>query len=148
LFGICSALFYWLSLLMNENFDQILAGIPEKRSRSRLEPYAVLIHELLHRRRTYREISCILLDQFQMRASISTIHDYVHRWTIRAGKARKSNVLGPDHTARRNPTDMAGKMQLDATGGPGGRCRGPETHSGSQIAATSCNRDESQDIPL
>jgi hypothetical protein len=101
---------------MDENYAQILAGLPEKRSRSHLEPYGVLIKELLRRRRTYREIGRILLDKFQIRASISTIHDFVRRQRVPVGKARKDKAPRPNRTRRGNPADMGRKMQMDATG--------------------------------
>lgn len=76
---------------MDPNLDQILANLPEKRSRSRLEPHGALIKELLRRNRTYREIASVLLERFQLHASISTIHDFVRRWsapTRKPGRAR------------------------------------------------------------
>src|SRR5438034_4267297 len=63
--------------IMDDNFQDILDSLPEKPARSRLEPYGRLIEELLHRGRTYREIAGILAEKCQLRASISTIHDFV-----------------------------------------------------------------------
>ena len=73
---------------MDPDFDRILDSLPEKRSRSRLEPYGVLIKELLRRHRTYREIASVLLDRFQIHASISTIHDFVRRWSALDKRSR------------------------------------------------------------
>src|SRR5262249_29518357 len=60
-----------------DNFEEILNSLPEKPARSRLEPYAGLINELLRRSRTYREIARILAEKCQIQVSISTIHDFV-----------------------------------------------------------------------
>jgi hypothetical protein len=76
--------------LMNDLFDGILDGFPEKRSRSRLEPYGKLIHELLRRGRTYREVASILFERCNLHASISTIHDFVRRPAATARKTRKA----------------------------------------------------------
>ena len=73
-------------------FQDILDSVPEKRSRSRLEPYGRLIHGLLRRSRSYREIARILRERFHLHASISTIHDFVR---IRAGQARKARKRNP-----------------------------------------------------
>ena len=62
---------------MDDNFQDILDSLPEKSSRSRLEPYGRLIEELLRRGRPYREIARILAEKCQLQVSISTIHDFV-----------------------------------------------------------------------
>src|SRR5262245_20406241 len=62
-----------------DNFEEILNSLPEKPARSRLEPYAELINELLRRSRTYRVIVRILDEKCQIQVSISTIHDFVRR---------------------------------------------------------------------
>jgi hypothetical protein len=62
---------------MDDNFQDIIDSLPEKRSRSRLEPYGKLIDELLRRGWTYRGIAGILAKKFQLKVSISTIHDFV-----------------------------------------------------------------------
>ena len=95
---------------MDPNFDRILDSLPEKRSRSRLEPYAVLIRELLRRHRTYREIASVLLDRFQLHASISTIHDFVKLWTVPAKKAGRTGIESAQQKVRKNPTNISAKM--------------------------------------
>ena len=45
---------------MDDNFQDIVDNLPEKPSRSRLEPHGRLVEELLRRGRTYREIAGIL----------------------------------------------------------------------------------------
>ena len=95
---------------MDQNFNRILDSLPQKRSRSRLEPYAVLIRELLRRHRTYREIASVLLDRFQLHASISTIHDFVKRWTVPAKKAGRTGIESAQQKVRKNPTNISAKM--------------------------------------
>ena len=96
---------------MDPDFDRILDSLPEKRSRSRLEPYGVLIKELLRRRRTYREIAFILLDRFQVRASISTIHDFVRRWSA-LDKSSRTRTEKVRKKAGKDPTSISVKTQV------------------------------------
>ena len=97
---------------MDDNFDQILAGLPEKRSRSRLEPYGVLIHEMLRRRRTCREIARILLDRYQIQASISTIHNFASRWASSAGRGRKVAESRANQTNKGNLVSGGESLQI------------------------------------
>jgi len=97
---------------MDPNFDRILDSLPEKRSRSRLEPYAVLIRELLRRHRTYREIASVLLERFQIHASISTIHDFVRRWMVSGKKVGRNRIEGAQQNAKKDTANTAGKMQM------------------------------------
>ena len=95
---------------MDPDFDRILDSLPEKRSRSRLQPYGALIRELLRRNRTYREIASVLLDRFQIHASISTIHDFVRRWTIpaKSGPTKTEKAQKP----RKDPTRISAKTKV------------------------------------
>ncbi len=63
-------------------FQHILDGLPPKPPRSRLEPYRVLIEKLRRRRRTYREIACILAEKCDVRVSLSALHDFVRRRSL------------------------------------------------------------------
>jgi hypothetical protein len=89
LFGFCSALVRHsaarLRDIMNTSLQGILSGLPEKKSRSRLETFGDLIHLLIRHGSTYREIAAILRTKCDIHASISTIHDFVRR---RAATAR------------------------------------------------------------
>ena len=77
-FGECSALVRAIPVwIMDDSFQEILDSLPEKRSRSRLEPYGRLIDELVRRGWTYRGIAGILAEKCQLQVSISTIHDFV-----------------------------------------------------------------------
>ena len=64
---------------MNKRFRQILRALPDKPPRSRLEPYRELIQELRRRGRTYREISGLLMTEWEVRVTPSGVHDFVRR---------------------------------------------------------------------
>jgi len=74
---------------VNDNWQDILDTLPQKPPRSRLEPYSELIDELRRRRRTYREIVSVLAEKCNLRASISTLHDFVRAKEKEAKKAAK-----------------------------------------------------------
>src|ERR1044071_1124063 len=59
--------------MMDRKFEEILATLPDKPVRSRLEPYGELIVELRRRGRTFREIAAILEEQCQLRVAASTV---------------------------------------------------------------------------
>jgi IS30 family transposase len=75
---------------LSDKFRAILDALPEKPPRSRLEPYSELIDELRRRRRTYREIVDVLAEKCNLRASISTLHDFVRAKEKEAKKAAKA----------------------------------------------------------
>jgi IS30 family transposase len=62
---------------MDNRFKTLLANLPKKAPRSRLEPYRELIDELLHRHRTYRDIVGILATSCQITVCVSTLHEFV-----------------------------------------------------------------------
>lgn len=103
---------------MDENFEHILDALPEKRSRSRLDPYSALIKELLRRHRTYREIATILVNRFEVHASISTIHDFVRRWSAPIGKAAKTRMNGVQQNARKDQAMTSARMPTPQAGRP------------------------------
>ena len=51
----------------DDQLRDIIAALPEKLSRSRLEPYRKLIAELRRLGRTYREIALLLGEKCQLR---------------------------------------------------------------------------------
>jgi hypothetical protein len=63
---------------MDDKFKEILAGLPEKRQRSRLAPYGDFIDELRRRGLTYREIVQILAEKCQLNVASSTVIRFVH----------------------------------------------------------------------
>lgn len=103
---------------MNDKFRAILDDLPEKPTRSRLEPYSELINELRRRRRTYREIVSVLAEKCDVKVSISTIHDFVRAKTKEAKKAAKllgtpvpsADIRNPESTA---PRRRAPQLDLD-----------------------------------
>ena len=89
---------------MDETFQAILDSLPPKPPRSRLEPYAELIHELRRRGRSYREIAAILADRCGVRVGVHTVYNFVRVRTPalkKAGKAAKSaaGTARPSHAA-------------------------------------------------
>ena len=83
---------------MNQNFQDILDGLPEKPARSRLEPYRPLIEELRRRGWTYQEIVEILEEKCQLHTAVSTVNDFM-RHTSRTKqnqfKSTKPAVVDP-----------------------------------------------------
>jgi hypothetical protein len=78
---------------MDDRFQDILDGIPEKPPRSSLEPYRELINELRQRGRTYRDIAHILAEKCQLRAAASTVYRFLS----------KRNVVRAESPMRRIP---------------------------------------------
>jgi hypothetical protein len=103
-FGKCSALVRAMRVwIMDDNFQEILDSLPEKRPRSRLEPYGRLIDELLRRRWTYRGIARILAEKCQLKVSSSTIHDFVRRRSRSKRNLPKRREPAPAETMRVSP---------------------------------------------
>ena len=81
----------------DDKIREIIESLPEKRSRSRLEPYRQLIAELRRLRRTYREIAHILREKCQVQVSAAAVHNFV-----RLHLRREKNSIG-----RREPGLLA-----------------------------------------
>ena len=81
---------------MDEKFQAILDSLPPKPPRSRLEPYADLIHELRRRGRSYREITAILADRCAIRVGVHTLYNFVRVRTAASKKTKpvKAAVTG------------------------------------------------------
>jgi hypothetical protein len=79
----------------DHQFREIIERLPEKRSRSRLEPYRQLIAELRRLRRTYREIAHILVEECQVQVSAAAVHNFVRLHLRRTQIQRR----GPGVTA-------------------------------------------------
>ena len=82
---------------MDADLKKILAELPIKPPRSRLEPYREFIEELRSRGRTYRDIAGILAEKCGLQVTASGVHDFV-RTRARAkdrsaGRGAKSNPL-------------------------------------------------------
>ena len=83
---------------MDDRFQDILDGIPEKAPRSSLEPYRELIRELRRRGRTYREIAHILAEKCQLRAAESTINRFLRKRMVTKAKSTASRIPKPAKT--------------------------------------------------
>jgi transposase len=64
---------------MSERFADILANLPAKQPRSRLEPYRELIEELRKRKLTFQEIAAVLAAKCGVSVTGSGVHDYLRR---------------------------------------------------------------------
>ena len=80
---------------MDTDLKKILAELPIKPPRSRLEPYREFIEELRSRGRTYRDIAEILAEKCGLQVTASGVHDFVRSRTRAkdgsAGRSTKSN---------------------------------------------------------
>jgi hypothetical protein len=77
---------------MDEKFQAILDTLPPKAPRSRLEPYAELIHELRRRGRSYREITAILADRCGIRVGVHTLYNFVRVRTAASKKTKPAKA--------------------------------------------------------
>jgi hypothetical protein len=73
----------------DDQMRNILANLPQKLSRSRLEPYRKLIAALRRRGRPYREIAEILEQKCQLRVSAAAVHNFV-RLRLRRNRNREA----------------------------------------------------------
>jgi hypothetical protein len=74
---------------MDTKFKEILAGLPDKPPRSRLEPHRELIRELRRRGRTFRDIAHILAEKCEVQVTASGVHDFVRNRSRVKGKSTK-----------------------------------------------------------
>src|SRR2546422_5796425 len=85
---------------MDDRFQDIPDGIPEKPPRSSLEPYRELINELRRRGRTYREIAHMLAEKCQLRAVASTINRFLRKRMVASTKPPARRMPKPAKTTR------------------------------------------------
>ena len=78
---------------MDETLRQLLAEMPERPPRSKLEPHAEVIRELRKKRRTYQEIAAFFREHLQLSVAPSTLHDFVK---TRARQARNRDAVAPE----------------------------------------------------
>ena len=91
---------------MDETFQAILDSLPPKPARSKLEPYAELIHELRRRGRSYHEIAGILADRCGVPVGVHTVYNFVRVRTAAAKKltrVAKATVAGSAQNAQSAP---------------------------------------------
>ena len=102
---------------MDADLKKILAELPIKPPRSRLEPYREFIEELRSRGRTYRDIAEILAEKCAVQVTGSGVHDFV--WTRSRAKANETCtgrglVSNPVRIANRVPVNtVAGSASDD-----------------------------------
>ena len=89
---------------MDEKFQAILDSLPPKAPRSRLEPYAELIHELRRRGRSYREITAILADRCGIRVGVHTLYNFVR---VRTAASKKTKAAKAAMTGGTPPSLVA-----------------------------------------
>jgi hypothetical protein len=78
----------------DDKFRDIIASLPEKVSRSRLEPYRELIAELRRLGRTYREIAHLLGEKCQVHVSAAAVHNFVRLHLRRKRNPSRRQPLG------------------------------------------------------
>jgi IS30 family transposase len=84
---------------MDNAFQAILDSLPPKPPRSKLEPYAELIHELRKRGRSYREIAGILATRCGVSAGTHTVYNFV-RVRAQAQKKAKAARAGAERSSQ------------------------------------------------
>ena len=87
-----------------DQLRDIIAELPEKISRSRLEPYRALIAQLRRHRRPYREIAQLLAEKCQLHVSATAVHNFVRLHLRRERSPYK-----------RRSTDSIGRTQISPT---------------------------------
>lgn len=93
-------------IAMDETLQAILDSLPPKPTRSKLEPYAELIHELRRRGRSYRDIAGILADRCGVRVGVHTVYNFVRVRTAAVKKttnAAKATGAGAVQTSKSAP---------------------------------------------
>lgn len=95
-------------------FQAILDSLPPKPARSKLDPYAELIHELRKRGRSYREIAGILKDRCGVSAGTHTIYNFVRVRAAAPDKRKPVKAAAPERlTSAANPTASETGQQGD-----------------------------------
>jgi hypothetical protein len=100
---------------MDESIRAILDTLPPMGRRSKLEPYAALIHELRKRGRSYRDIVTILRERCGVHAGLHTVYHFVRvRAQNTQSAPRKRRVRGrslhPSARAARVSSRAASKV--------------------------------------
>jgi hypothetical protein len=91
-----------------DKLREIIESLPEKRSRSRLEPYRQLIAELRRLRRTYREIAHVLGEKCQVQVSATAVHNFV-----RIHLRRKRNPTRKRTSGCFEPSQAVGTVPIE-----------------------------------
>ena len=104
---------------MDTDLKKILAELPIKPPRSRLEPYREFIEELRSRGRTYRDIAEILAEKCAVQVTGSGVHDFV-RSRLRAkvmqedsSPTKKNRLLASNPVAQVTAAAVASSVLSD-----------------------------------
>lgn len=87
---------------MDHELSAILDELPDKRPRSRLEPYRELIIELRSRKLTFQDIAEVLAQKCGVRVTGSGIHDFLRRRNLQAKVSMTSSQQRPSAQGRYN----------------------------------------------
>ena len=101
---------------MEHTLQAILDSLPPRRRRSKLEPYAALIHALRTRGRSYREIVTILRERCSLRVAVHTVYHFVRARAQQPG-ARCPPRRQPSEPVRR-PSVAEASPSPFSPGGP------------------------------
>jgi hypothetical protein len=88
---------------MDTHLKKILAELPIKPPRSRLEPYREFIDELRSRGRTYRDIAKILAEKCAVQVTGSGVHDFVRTRSRAKVRLAGSSQTKASHLPVDNP---------------------------------------------
>ena len=66
-------------MLDETQIEALLQGLPDRASRSGLEPYRELLLEMRRRNFSYRQIAKLLIERCGFAISHSTIHDFIQK---------------------------------------------------------------------
>jgi hypothetical protein len=92
---------------MNDRFQLILASLPKKRQRSKLDPYAGLIEQLRRRGHPYREIAKILMEKCDLVLASSTIVRFV------AARSKEKRQRRKNHETRKTSHGVPANIQVN-----------------------------------
>ena len=104
---------------MKQSFEKILDELPLTLSRSRLEPYRDLIHELRARRYSYREVARVLADKCNLRVCHSSIHDFVRVHMLESATADLAASESPVPPPAESAKNLGGSYTCCAVRGDG-----------------------------
>ena len=99
---------------MRQSLETILAELPEKPPRSRLDPYLELIQELRMRKWTFKQIADLLAEKVGVRVTGSAVHDFLRRRSRLTGSSPKNANVYPGIRSERSKTGGAPPVVVDA----------------------------------
>lgn len=91
---------------MEPALKELIASLPQKPPRSKLEPHTEFIREMRRKGRTYREISKLFREHLGLHVAPSTLHSFVK---VRARHRRRRQFELP---SPRQPHCLVGALDL------------------------------------